>query len=187
MATTLLGLQDGEIGTAMVCFTDIAGFARAAESLPLEGIAGLLKHVCAIIARRVVGTTGAVVKYIGDASLLVFPEGDVDRSVRELLGAKQEIEEYFVESHPDLRITFSAHVGEIVVVRLDPIQALDVLGDSVNLASVLGRRAQGGSFVISRQVHQRLGSETRAEFVERAVPPVYVAEGRQMRPRGGAT
>jgi class 3 adenylate cyclase len=171
----LLGCEDGEKTTALVCFTDIAGFARRAETLSLESIAGLLKRVGSIISRCMRSTAGQVVKYIGDSSLLVFPEDDTERSVRELLTMKREIEEYFSSDHPQLAITFSAHVGEIIAVRLEPIEAMDVLGNTVSTASILGRRARAGDFVISHAVYEKLGEDTRAEFLRHEPLPVYVA------------
>ena len=159
----------------MVCFTDIAGFTRTAKTLSLGQIAALLKRVSSIISEHVRHTPGQVVKYIGDASLLVFPEEDVDSTTRELLSMKREIEGYFKAHYPDLSITFSAHLGEIIVVRLEPLADLDILGETVNRASLLGNRARGGGFVISRDVHERLSEATRRLFRAAEVEVVYVA------------
>lgn len=169
------GLKDGDITTALVCFTDIAGFTRTAKSLSLEQIAALLKRVCSIIAKHVRETSGRVVKYIGDASLLVFAEEDVDGVIRELLSMKREIEDYFESSYPDLSITFSAHIGEIILVRLEPLAGLDIGGDTVNRASLLGNQARGGGFVISREVYERLADATRRRFHRADAQAFYTA------------
>jgi class 3 adenylate cyclase len=120
-------------------------------------------------------TTGRVVKYIGDASLLVFPEGSVEEAIRELVSMKREIESYFKAEHPGLAITFSAHVGEVIIVRLEPVEGLDILGDTVNRASRLGSRGRRGSFVISRDVYERLDGETRKRFQKAEPEVVYTA------------
>jgi class 3 adenylate cyclase len=117
-----------------------------------------------------------VVKYIGDASLLVFPEEEVDGAVRELLAMKGAIERYFALRYPDLSITFSAHLGEIIIVRLEPFSGLDILGDTVNSASRLGRQARGGGFAISREVYARLSEATRRRFRSAEDEGVYLAE-----------
>jgi class 3 adenylate cyclase len=169
------GWKEGEITRALVCFTDIAGFARTAKSLSLVQIAALLKRVSSIISEHVSQRPGQVVKYLGDASLLVFPEEDVDGTIWELLSMKREIEGYFEARYPDLSITFSAHVGKVIVVRLEPITDLDILGETVNRASLLGNRARGGGFVISRDVHERLSDTTRRQFRAAEVEVAYVA------------
>ncbi|UCF96613.1 MAG: adenylate/guanylate cyclase domain-containing protein [Spirochaetaceae bacterium] len=170
-----MGLKDGDTASALVCVTDIADFTRTASSLSLEGIAGLLKQVSSIIARRITNTGGRVVKYIGDASLLVFPQEDVDGSIRELLSMKQEIEEYFASTYPALAITFSAHLGQIIIVRIEPFENLDILGHTVNTAWRLGARAQRGGFVISQPVYDALEETTRVRFHRITPQAVYVA------------
>ena len=104
------GLKDGETTIALVCFTDIARFTHTAKSLSLQQTAALLKRISAIISKYVGRTTGRVVKYIGDASLLVFPQEYVNAVIRELLAMRREIEEYFGSHYPDLSITFSTHI-----------------------------------------------------------------------------
>lgn len=168
-------LKDGDTLTALVCFTDIAGFARTAKSIPSEEMVQLLKSVCSIIARCIGKTNGQVVKYIGDASLLVFPERDIDENVRELLRLKHEIEDYFRSNYPSLSITFSAHLGEITIAQLEPFDTLDILGDTVSTASLLGKIPHRGGFVISHQVFERLDEKTQGEFRQHAPPAVYVA------------
>ncbi len=170
-----LGLKDGDITDALVCFTDIAGFLRTTRSLSLQEIAQLLQQVSSIIAKHVANTTGRIVKYIGDASLLVFPEEDVDGAIGELLAMKREIEAAFAATYPDLSITFSAHVGQIIIVRLEPLASLDILGDTVNTASLLNNNARNGEFVVSQLVYDRLGEQTRREFRKAVPPTVYVA------------
>jgi class 3 adenylate cyclase len=171
-----LGLKDGDITNALVCFTDIARFTLAAKSLSVQQIARLLKQVSSIIAGHVAKTRGRVVKYIGDASLMVFPEEDVDTAIGELLAMKREVEEALTAVHPDLAITFSAHLGEIIIVQLEPFSSLDIMGDSVNLASRLNNQARGGGFAISQQVYERLSDKTRLVFKKNVPPAVYLAD-----------
>jgi class 3 adenylate cyclase len=171
-----LGFQDGDTTTALVCFTDIAGFTRTARSLSLQQSTVLLKRVSSIISEHVGATTGKVVKYIGDASLLVFPEEGIDASMLELLSMKGEIDRYFESDYPDLSIVFSAHIGQIMIVRLVPIDDLDILGDTVNRASLLGNLSRGGGFVISEDVYQRLTETTRRRFHRVDTPVAYTAD-----------
>jgi adenylate cyclase len=173
------GLEEGEITTALVCFTDIAGFTRFSEQSSLQDIVALLKKVSAIISQHVDRTAGAVVKYIGDASLLVFPEEDTDRSIGELLEMQRSIHAYFASNHLDLSITFSAHIGPIIVVRLQPIEDLDIHGHTVNHASRLGSQAPTGGFVVSREVYDRLAETTRRAFRQADTTEVFLAGGRR--------
>jgi len=170
-----LGLEDGDITTALVCFTDIAGFVRTVRSLSLEQIAALLRRVSSIISQHVGDAPGEVVKYIGDASLLVFPPENLDGTIRRLLSMKREIEIFFESNYPDLSITFSSHFGEIILVRLEPLAELDILGDTVSRAFLIGSQVQGGNFVISKEVFERLSAATRGQFRDVDVGMVYTA------------
>jgi class 3 adenylate cyclase len=170
-----LGLKDGDTVDALVCFTDIARFTRTAKTLSLRQLARLLQQVSSIISRHVAKTTGRVVKYIGDASLLVFPKDDVDEAVGELLAMKREIEESFAAAYPELAITFSAHLGQIIMIRLEPFTLLDIGGDTVNIAFRLNNQVRDGGFAISRQVYECLNERTKSEFQAIAPPAIYVA------------
>jgi class 3 adenylate cyclase len=123
----------------------------------------------------VAGAGGRVVKYIGDASLLVFPEQEVRTAVGELLAMKREIEDYFASDYPALALTLSADLGKIIVVELEPIAAADVLGHTVNTACRLGVGIERGGFAVSQAVYERLGDELRNRFQVRSFPKVYVA------------
>jgi class 3 adenylate cyclase len=171
-----LGCRDGDILSALVCFADVAGFARTARSLSLPQIAALCKRISSIVVGHVGNTRGQVVKYIGDASLLVFPEEDADAGVRELLAMKRELDAFLRAEHPALSVSLSAHLGQIIIVELEPIAGLDVLGNTVNIASYLGTRARGAGFVISQEVYERLSEGTRAGFQKQPPAAMYVAE-----------
>ena len=171
----LLGCKDGDILGALVCFADVAGFARTARSLSLPQIAALCKRISSIVVGHVGNTRGQVVKYIGDASLLVFPEEDADTGVRELLAMKRELDAFLRSEHPALSAAFSVHLGQIIIVDLEPVAALDILGNTVNIASYLGTCARGAGFIISQEVYERLSEETRAGFQKQPPTAVYVA------------
>ena len=120
--------QDGEIAQALVCFTDINGFAKASQSMSLPQMAAMLKEVAAITTRSIQKAGGRIVKYIGDSALLILPEEDLDCSVRALFTLKTELDQVLLGYNPPMRISFGLAYGKLIFTQLDPFPILDVSG-----------------------------------------------------------
>jgi hypothetical protein len=88
---------------------------------------------------------------------------------------KGEIETEFKTRYPELSITFSADIGQIILVRLEPLSGLDILGETVNRTFLLGRRAMDGDFVISSEVYRRLAGSTQRRFRPVEIETIYAA------------
>jgi class 3 adenylate cyclase len=168
--------QSGDTTDALVCFTDIAGFARFARGKDAREVALFLLAVAEESATVLAGTSGRIIKYIGDASLIAFPAADTDAGVRALLRLKQRVDGVLAARGHGGRLACSAHVGQIALVRLPPVDQLDVLGDTVNTAAMAGRSQGPGRFAVTPQVFRKLESETRKAFHKFTPPVVYLAE-----------
>lgn len=121
---------------------------------------------------------GGVVKVIGDAILLVFPDDEVDIGVECLLDLKARIESVLRRSGFANRLRITAHFGEAAIGLLgeDRNRSIDVLGHAVNVASVLERGEHAGRLIISPQAFRRLSSATRKVFHRYTPPIVYLAQ-----------
>ncbi len=169
-------VADGEKIPALICFTDITGFARTARTSGTDAVVRMLRDLTGMIADHLDPTPGWIVKYIGDASLIVFPDEWVDQGVNALLKLKKTCDAYFTDRSMPNRITFAMHFGEITVVKLPPMQNMDILGDAVNTTARLEGGTSKGRFVISPQVFRKLKPETRKIFHKFTPPVVYHAE-----------
>ena len=169
-------LADGQEIQALICFTDITNFAQVAKSKTNSEVADMLRDLATTIDNHLEPTKGWIVKYIGDASLIVFPDECVDEGICSLLDLKQVADSFFMERDLPNRFTFAAHFGAVTVVKLPPVQGLDILGDTINIAARLEGGLSKGRFVISPQVFRKLSPQTRKKFHRYTPPIVYYAE-----------
>ena len=169
-------IKDGQIISALICMTDITGFARISQSENMETLYKLLQNFALITSKKIEGTAGKIIKYIGDSSLIIFPENSVDEGVNVLLELKNELEGFFKENGYNNKITFSMHFGEVIAGKFPPIDNFDILGDTINIAFMLDRGNYRGRFIITPQVFRKLKPETRKKFHKFTPPVVYLAE-----------
>ena len=169
-------IADGQKVEALICFTDMTGFAQAAKTLGTEAAVEMLRGLAIMMDDHLKPTPGWIVKYIGDASLIVFPDEWVDRGVSALLELKNACDAYLSDRDLPNRITFAMHFGEIMVVRLPPVEGLDIMGDAVNTTARLEGGRSKGRFVISPQVFRKLQPATRKRFHKFTPPVVYYGE-----------
>lgn len=166
-------------GNFLIAFADIQDFLRIDRSIsdPVA-LFDLLNGVAHVAVNCVAKTSGKLVKFIGDAILLVFPGDDVDVGVGCLLELKAQIESLLSQRGFTNRLRITAHFGEAAVGLLgeEPNKRLDILGHAVNVASILGRGEHGGRLIISPQAFRRLSSSGRRVFHKYTPPIVYLAE-----------
>lgn len=172
----LSNVDSPQKGNFLVAFADIHNFLAISRLLadPVS-LFELLDGAASIVIASVAGTPGRVVKFIGDACLMIFPEEAVDVGTRCLLDIKERLEAYLGERSLPNRVQITAHLGEIAVGQFGrvPDRRLDVYGDAVNLAFGLGRGEHRGQVVLSRSAFDRLSPVMQARFREHTEPPVY--------------
>ena len=125
---------------------------------------------------EVVDTTeGTIVKYIGDACLVIYPGHAADAGVRNLLTLKEKTDSHIQAQGFRSRLAGAAHYGEATIGPFGPDKRLDVFGESVNRAALTERGDQRSDFVITPEAFRRLESETRRLFRKHTPPIVYLA------------
>jgi len=167
--------SDGDITNVLNCFLDINHFARSTQAMPLRKVAELLKNVAGTIDQYVSNADGKIIKYIGDAALMIFHEDTIDRCIEQMLHLKEKLEELLCPYDTAMTVTFSLVHGEIIFGQLKPFKTLDIFGDAVNQAALLTNPANRGKFVISEAAMQRANEKTRALFHERRPPAIHIA------------
>jgi len=156
---------------ALICFTDITGFSQVSKQFNSIELFQLLQDIATITANLITDASGTIVKYIGDSSLIIFPDEKTDTGVRALLKLKKKLENYFISKNLKNKVSFSLHYGEIAVGKLAPFDTIDVLGDAVRIAFTLSSRSYKSKFVMSPQVFRKLDSSTRKLF-HKFTPPI---------------
>jgi class 3 adenylate cyclase len=166
-------------GNFLIAFADIQNFTGISLSIADSiSLFDLLNGAALIAAGCVAATSGKIIKFIGDECLLIFPEDAADAGTKCMLSMKKRIEAYLSGKGFSNKLKITVHFGEAAVGLFGqaPDRRLDIIGDSVNIASTLGRGEHRGRLVISPQAFRRLSPETRKAFHKYTPPIVYVAE-----------
>ncbi len=125
---------------AGIVFCDIRGFTPLSDSLGAEQVVALVNEIFAAVEAEAAPRGGEILKFIGDAMLIVFAGGG-DRA--RLAAAMVETAAASLAAVAALghgvRIGFGGHIGEVVQGNIGTPTRLDftVMGPAVNLASRL--------------------------------------------------
>lgn len=158
---------------ALVCFYDITNFTQIVKKLNNAlSVVEFIQQVSYIVSKKITETCGKIIKYIGDAGIIIFPDECVDEGVNILIQTQKEMHDFFISHNLNNRTTFSIHYGEIAIGKLEPFTKMDIFGDTVNVAATLERQSNyKGKFIMSPQVFRKLNPKTR-KLVHKFTPPV---------------
>jgi class 3 adenylate cyclase len=119
-----------------------------------------------IIDDAITAVGGLVIKFMGDAALVIFPEDLADAGIMALLALKSAGDGWLQEHRLGDSLQINAHFGEVTLGRMGRAARLDVIGETVAIAATLGAR----EFGLSQQAFRRLSPEHRKLF-QRYTPP----------------
>jgi class 3 adenylate cyclase len=156
----------------LIAFADLTRFMVQAGRVTDLELADTLDAFYERIAERAVSAGGTLVKFIGDAAMMVFPEDAVDPGVEALLHMKEETDAYFTARGWECRLVVKAHFGSVVA---GPFGAandkhLDVLGNAVNAAA----RLDSVGVAISADAFRKLSPSLRKRFKKHTPTITYI-------------
>jgi adenylate cyclase len=156
----------------LIAFLDLTRFFAQSQRTGDAEIAETLDAFYEHVATAVGGAGGTVVKYIGDAALVVFPEAGVDRGVEALLDLKDSVDDLMARRGWECRLTIKAHFGPVVAGPYGAAGAkrYDVLGRAVNITAGL----EGSGVTLSVEAFRQLSPELRASFKKHTPPITYI-------------
>ena len=156
----------------LVSFFDLSSFARYAHNHTNRDIFDLLSEYFEFVGAVVEKSNGHVVKFVGDAGLVVFSEEDVDRGIMALKVLQDTGDKWMAGRSVPCRNVIQAHFGAVVCgpVGTRDDKRFDVFGDTVNTAATLNSR----SFAMTPQVFRKLKPETRKHFKKHTAPILYI-------------
>ncbi len=120
---------------AVVGFCDLRGFTATSAVREPESITAMLNAWFDAVAVQIDATGGEILKFIGDAALVLWPtDGDPRSACERAVRAASSLEGALPEG---LRGGFSLHRGEVAYGNIGASDRLDftVIGAAVNLAS----------------------------------------------------
>ena len=144
---------DGEIIHAVLWYCDLRGFTALAEKQPLAEVLSLLDAYFDAIAQPVVARGGEILKFMGDAMLVIFPCEQRAQAVCSACDLALDAAEEAVERVRALNDTHrpkdgttiecgvAVHVGEVMYGNIGAADRLDftVIGHAVNLVARLSK------------------------------------------------
>jgi adenylate cyclase len=157
-------LLSNETIEGTVLFIDVCGFTSISEHVPANTVVNLLNKLFDVMVKEIIGQTGHVDKFMGDAVMAIFRgEYHLDRAIDAALAVREKM--HAVEAiaygdktfKPEVSIginsgeMISGNIGSASLKRLD----YTVIGDAVNLAQRLQGVAQANQIVVTEQVYQQ--------------------------------
>lgn len=135
-----------QLVNAGILFCDVRNFTMLSQQLGAKGVVSVINQIFEIVGRAVTKEQGEILKFIGDAVLIVFPdqmEGDYRAMVQAMLGtvtdAVHGVSKLAKDLGLPLEIGFGGHIGDVLYGNIGTPDRLDftVMGPSVNLTSRL--------------------------------------------------
>lgn len=156
----------------LIAFVDLTRFMSQSQRVTDAETADTLDAFYRQGAETVDAAKGRVVKFIGDAALVVFPEDGVDTGVHALLDLKESVDRLMSSRGWECRLTVKAHFGTVVAGSFGPPDAghFDVIGKAVNIAASL----DGAGVTLSVSAFRKLGPELRRRFKKHTPPVTYI-------------
>ncbi len=161
-----------EESNLLVAFTGLNGFSRFAIKCPGDSLFRTLSDYFEFIGDIVEKAGGRLVKPIGDAALIVFPEDRIDEGVRALLELYDKGDAWLDARGLPCRHNIKAHFGPVfsgmIGTRAD--KRYDICGNTVNVTA----RIQSGGFAVTPQVFRKLKTATRGMLKKHTPPVTYI-------------
>jgi adenylate cyclase len=169
----------GKHALISVLFADIRGFASLAEHTEPVDVVRLLNNYFTAMSEIVFEYGGTLGEYIGDEIMAYFG-APIERkdharcTIAVALKMMEKIKSFWTKrkrtEEPALNIGIGIATGPAVAGNIGSAKQMKytVIGNTVNIASRLCARAEGGQILISRETKERIGELAEAHFLEHA-------------------
>jgi len=142
--------------TLLVAFTDVTGFAREFQNRTNREMFDLMAQFYELIGNEVKASGGKVIKFIGDAALLVYPEENAKRGVEALRQLRATANKWLKTQGLTGELRVRAHLGPVICGLLGTAsdKRFDVMGETVNVTALL----HCNGFTLSPELQNHLQS-----------------------------
>lgn len=140
----------------LVAFTDVTGFVKEFQNRTDREMFDLMSQFYELIGNEVQASKGKVVKFIGDAALLVYPEEHAERAVEALQQLRATADNWLKAHGMRGELRVRAHIGSVICGPLGAAgeKRFDVLGDTVNVTA----RLHSDGLTLSPELQRHLQS-----------------------------
>ena len=157
---------------ALIAFGDLTNFVKFSRKLESIKAFNLIDEFYEITGEIVKKNNGRVVKFVGDASIVIFSEDNVSKGINALKQYKSTVDNFLKESNLNSQLIVKAHFGEIVCgpMGVKGNKEFDILGENVNIAATI----KSNGFSITPQVFRKLDQDARKLFKKHTPPITYI-------------
>jgi len=157
----------------LVAMCDCSRFMQSTKGRSSAELFADLNDFYVLIEDTIGAAGGHVVKFMGDAALVIFPEELADQGIMALLDLKARVDRWMQDRPIGQSLHVNVHFGEVMLGRMGRSGSLDVIGETVAIAATLGSR----SFGLSQQAFRCLTPEHRKLFHKFTPPVMYLPNG----------
>ena len=164
---------DGDIIDAVILFCDLRGSSKLAEHYDLNGFLGVLNDYYEVTAGAVIEGGGEVLRYIGDASLAIFPieryadereacQAALDVALNSVVRGERVNAERIDHGEPPIEFGIGLHCGTVMYGNIGTPDRIEftVIGKAANEAARIEAQCKELNETI-------LVSDTFAEYLDR--------------------
>lgn len=133
----------------VIAFTDFTSFKAQAQRVSDAEIADTMDDLYQLVTTVVEKAKGRVVKFIGDAALIVFPGDKPDDALRAILTLRTECDRFMIDRDWECRFGAKVHIGDVIAGDFGAKgnRRYDIMGREVNATAML--KGDGQHIVIS--------------------------------------
>lgn len=157
---------------SLVAFFDLTSFTQLAQQRSSLEVFQLLNEIYEFSGDIIEAAGGTVIKYIGDAGLVMFAKDNVDAGVIAMKQVQEQGDEWLKKRNIRSRIFVKIHYGPLIYGPLGSRtdKRVDIIGNTVNTAALL----KTNGFAMSAQVFRKLAPSTRKLFKKHSLPITYI-------------
>ncbi len=150
----------------LVAFADLTGFVSISNKLSDPEMFSLMASYFQMVASEMDECGGRLIKCMGDAALILFPENLAEAGILALMDLRPKAEEFMKSRGFPSRLKIGIHFTSAILG--DVHGRLDVYGKGINTAAIL----EGKGVALTPQAFRQLSDEGRKLF-KKHTPSVY--------------
>ena len=125
-------MKEPTTSTLVLAVAEIAGFSRVCRHKFDVDTFAMLDRFYHATADVIATSGGSLVKSMGDAVLMVFPEEKAKQAASCLLELQDRVQTVWSEFGTECTVRIHAHFGTVAAGPIGPAQPFDIVGNPVN-------------------------------------------------------
>jgi class 3 adenylate cyclase len=170
--TTLNDVYTPQEMNLLVAFFDLTRFTHFSQNHSVQEVFDTVSDYYEFVGDIIEDSGGQVVKFMGDAALIVYPETHVNEGVLALKALKDQGDVWLADRNVPSRNIVKIHFGPVIGgpagTRTD--KRFEVFGQTVNIAALL----KSNGLAMTPQVFRKLNPATRKLFKKHTPPVTYI-------------